>query len=67
MAKKPGAFDLRCDEAVLSAMLAHPEHGKRLEFLEWGEAMVRAVSHPLQTIVILSFLQYSVSNRRTPY
>ena len=42
MAKRLGAFDLRCDEAVLSAMLAHPRHGKRPEFLEWGEAMVRA-------------------------
>ena len=41
MARKPGAFDLRCDEAALSAMLAHPKHGKRAEFLDWGEAMVR--------------------------
>ncbi len=42
MAKKPGAFDLRCDEAALSAMLAHPRHGRRAEFLDWGEAMVRS-------------------------
>ncbi len=42
MARKPGAFDLRCDEAVLSAMLAHPTHGRQAKFLEWGEAMVCA-------------------------
>lgn len=41
MAHKPGACDLRCSEAVLSAMLAHPRHGRRADFLAWGAEMVR--------------------------
>ena len=31
---------MRCNEAVLSAMLAHPVHGKGKDLLDWGAEMV---------------------------
>jgi hypothetical protein len=42
MARKVGAFDLRCGEAVLAALLAHPAYGKRKEFREGGIDAVRS-------------------------
>ena len=41
MAKKPGAWDLRCNEAVLSAMLVHPRYGQDCRFVESGKQIVR--------------------------
>ena len=41
MAKKLGAWDLRCNEAVLSAMLLHPRHGRNRRFVQSGADIVR--------------------------
>jgi hypothetical protein len=37
---KLGCWNLRCDEAVLSAMLIHPRHGKERRFVGRGVEMV---------------------------
>ena len=41
MARELGCWNLRCDEAVLSAMLIHPRHGKERRFVGRGVQMVK--------------------------
>jgi hypothetical protein len=36
-----GCWNLRCDEAVLAAMLIHPRHGKERHFVHRGAEMVK--------------------------
>jgi hypothetical protein len=40
MANKPGAFDLRCNEAVLSAFLCNPSYQSQTRLIDMGRRMV---------------------------
>ena len=40
MARKKGAWDLRCTEAATSALLLHPRFARRRDLLSWATGMV---------------------------